>query len=223
MDEERLGGCTLRKNHFFEERTEELPEAHILRSEALRESTDQGERMKQEVLSLRGTAYAAMFGAITAVGAYIIIPFPLVPITMQTFFVSLAPALLGGALGALSQVIYILIGVIGFPVFAGGKAGFGVLMGPTGGYLVGFIVGAYIIGTLIEMKKKPSFIWMVSAMVIGHIALYTLGIAQLMFVTKLSLGKAFAVGVIPTLPGGIVKIVAAAFIAVKLKDKVRFP
>lgn len=179
--------------------------------------------MKQKVLSLRGMAYAAMFGAITAVGAYIIIPFPLVPITMQTFFVSLAPALLGGALGALSQVIYILIGIIGFPVFAGGKAGLGVLMGPTGGYLAGFIVGAYIIGTLIEMKKKPRFIWMVSAMVIGHIALYALGIAQLMFAAKLSLGKAFAVGVIPTLPGGMVKIVAAAFIAVKLKDHVRLP
>jgi biotin transport system substrate-specific component len=100
--------------------------------------------MKQEVLSLRGMTYAAMFGAITAVGAYMIIPLPLVPLTMQTFFVSLAPALLGGALGALSQVIYVLIGVIGFPVFAGGKAGLGVLMGPTGGYLVGFIVGAYI-------------------------------------------------------------------------------
>jgi biotin transport system substrate-specific component len=186
-------------------------------------STDQRKKMKQEVLSLRGTAYAAMFGAITAVGAYIIIPFPLVPITMQTFFVCLAPALIGGALGALSQVIYILIGVIGFPVFAGGKAGLGVLMGPTGGYLAGFIVGAYIIGTLIQMKKKPDFIWMVSAMAIGHIALYTLGIAQLMFVAKLSLGKAFAVGVIPTLPGGIIKIIAAAFIAVKLKDYVRLP
>jgi biotin transport system substrate-specific component len=64
---------------------------------------------------------------------------------------------------------------------------------------------------------------MVAAMVIGHIALYALGVAQLMFVAELSLGKAFAAGVIPTLPGGMVKIIAAAFMAVKLKDKVRFP
>jgi biotin transport system substrate-specific component len=179
--------------------------------------------MKQEVLSLRGMVYASMFGAVTAVGAYIVIPLPLFPITMQTFFVSLAPALLGGALGAISQVIYVLIGLIGLPVFAGGKAGFGVLIGPTGGYLAGFIVGAYIIGKLIEMKRQPGFVWMVSAMVVGHVALYALGVAQLMFVAKLSLGKAVAVGVIPTLPGGIVKILAAAFVALKLRDKIRMP
>ncbi|MHB9097988.1 MAG: biotin transporter BioY [Syntrophales bacterium] len=181
------------------------------------------EKMKREVLSLRGMAYSAMFGAITAVGAYIVIPLPLVPITLQTFFVSLAPALLGGALGAMSQIIYVLIGVIGLPVFAGGKAGFGVLIGPTGGYLTGFIVGAYIIGKLIELKKKPGFLWMTSAMIIGHIALYTLGVAQLMLVAKLSLGKAVAVGVIPTLPGGIIKILAAAFIAGRLREKIKLP
>jgi len=177
--------------------------------------------MKREILSLRGMAYAAMFGAVTAVGAYMIIPLPLVPLTMQTFFVSLAPALLGGALGALSQVIYVLIGVIGFPVFAGGKAGLGVLMGPTGGYLIGFIAGAYIMGKLIEIRGKPGFVWMALAMVVGHIALYALGVAQLMLVAKLSLGKAFAVGVVPTLPGGILKILAAALVAVKLRDKIR--
>ena len=142
--------------------------------------------MNQEILSLRGMAYSAMFGAITAIGAYIVIPLPLVPITLQTFFVSLAAALLGGALGALSQVVYVLIGVLGLPVFAGGKGGFGVLMGPTGGYLAGFIVGAYIIGKLIEMKKNPGFVWMVSAMLIGHVALYTLGVGQLMFVRRVS-------------------------------------
>ncbi len=77
--------------------------------------------MKQEILSLRGMVYAALFGAVTAVGAYIAIPLPLVPITMQTFFVSLAPAVLGGALGAMSQVVYVLLGLIGLPVFAGGR------------------------------------------------------------------------------------------------------
>jgi biotin transport system substrate-specific component len=179
--------------------------------------------MKQEILSLRGMVYAALFGAITAVGAYIVIPLPLVPITLQTFFVSLAPAVLGGALGALSQVVYVLLGLIGLPVFAGGKAGFGVLIGPTGGYLAGFIIGAYIIGKLIELKQQPGFLWMVSAMLIGHVALYALGVAQLMVVAKLSLGKAVAVGVIPTLPGGILKILAAAFVALKLREKLRLP
>jgi len=160
-------------------------------------------------------------GAITAVGAYIVIPLPLVPITLQTFFVSLAAALLGGKLGALSQVVYVLIGVLGFPVFAGGKAGLGVLLGPTGGFLAGFILSASIIGTLIDLRDHPGIIWMVFAMLLGHVALYGLGVAQLMVVAKLSFGKAVAVGVIPTLPGGIVKILAAALVAVKLRDSVR--
>ena len=179
--------------------------------------------MKEGYLSLQGMAYAALFGAITAVGAYIVIPLPLVPLTMQTFFVSLAAALLGGSLGALSQVIYVLIGIMGLPVFAGGKAGFGVLLGPTGGFLAGFIVGAYIMGRLIELKERPGFVWTVFAMLVGHVALYGLGVAQLMVVAKLSLAKALTVGVIPTLPGGIVKILAAAYVAGKLRGRVRLP
>ena len=73
------------------------------------------------------------------------------------------------------------------------------------------------------MKQRPGFVWMVSAMIIGHAALYALGVAQLMFVAKLSIGKALAIGVLPTLPGGIIKILAAAFIAGKLRDKIRMP
>ena len=91
--------------------------------------------MENKPLSLRGMIYASLFGAVTAAGAFLIIPFPLVPITLQTLFLNLAAALLGGRLGALSQVVYILLGIIGLPVFAGGKGGIGVLFGPTGGYL----------------------------------------------------------------------------------------
>jgi len=110
--------------------------------------------MGQQTASLRGMVYASMFGAMTAVGAWLIIPFPLVPITLQTLFLNLAAALLGGYLGALSQIIYISLGIIGLPVFAGGKAGFGVLMGPTGGYLAGFIAGAYLMGNWLK-KGAP--------------------------------------------------------------------
>ena len=81
--------------------------------------------MKNKPLTLRGMIYASLFGAVTAAGAYLIIPFPLVPITLQTLFLNLAAALLGGRLGALSQVVYILLGIIGLPVFAGGKGGLG--------------------------------------------------------------------------------------------------
>jgi len=177
--------------------------------------------MGQQTASLRGMVYASMFGAMTAVGAWLIIPFPLVPITLQTLFLNLAAALLGGYLGALSQVIYISLGIIGLPAFAGGKAGFGVLMGPTGGYLAGFIAGAYLMGKLIEKKERPGFLWVASSMLAGLCVIYVFGVAQLMMVAQLSLQKAVAVGVLPPLPGDIIKVAAAALITLKVRDKIK--
>jgi biotin transport system substrate-specific component len=177
--------------------------------------------MPEKKRSLRGMVYASMFGALTAVGAYIMIPLPPVPITMQTLFVNLAGALLGGTLGALSQVVYILLGIIGLPVFAGGKAGAGVLLGPTGGYLIGFVAGAYVIGKLTGIRKKPGFIWLVCSMAIGIALVYLLGIIQLMIVAKLDFNKAIAVGLLPPLPGDILKIIIAALITLKIRDHLR--
>jgi len=176
--------------------------------------------MAAEKRSLRGMAYASMFGALTAVGAYIMIPLPPVPITMQTLFVSLAGALLGGYLGALSQVVYILLGVIGLPVFAGGKAGFGVLIGPTGGYLIGFVIGAFIIGKLTSLRREPGLLWLMGAMAAGISIVYTLGIIQLMIVAKLSFVKAISVGLLPPLPGDIIKIVIASLICRKIRGRI---
>lgn len=162
-----------------------------------------------------------MFGALTAVGAYILIPVPPVPITLQTLFVNLAGALLGGSLGALSQVVYILLGVIGLPVFAGGKAGAGVLFGPTGGYLIGFVAGAYVIGRLTALRRKPGFVWLFCAMSAGIAIVYVTGIVQLMIVAKLDYDKAIAVGLVPPLPGDILKIILAALITLKIRDHIR--
>lgn len=172
--------------------------------------------------SLRGMAYAAMFGALTAVGAYIHIPLPPVPITLQTLFVALSGALLGGSLGALSQIVYILLGVIGLPVFAGGKSGIGVLFGPTGGYLIGFVAGAYVIGKLTSLRPKPGLPWIMGSMAAGIAVVYLLGILQLMVVAELSLPKAIAVGLLPPMIiGDIVKIIAAALISRKVRDRFR--
>ena len=177
--------------------------------------------MKNEKLSIRGMVYESIFGAATEAGAYILIPLPLVPITLQTLFLNLAGALLGGRLGALSQVVYVLLGIIGLPVFAGGKAGMGVLLGPTGGYLIGFIVAAYVVGKLIEIKKKPGFIWTVSSMVAGMICIYVFGVIQLSFIAKLSIDKSISVGVLPFLIRDALKIIAAAIITLKIRDKIR--
>ena len=175
--------------------------------------------MSTEQTSLRGMVYASLFGALTAVGAYIIIPLPPVPITLQTLFLGLAGTLLGGRLGALSQVIYLLLGIIGLPVFAGGKAGLGVLFGPTGGYLIGFVAAAFVIGKLTALKARPGFAWLCLSLVAGTAVLYALGVLQLSLVARLAPVKALAVGVLPFLPGDGIKIVLTAWIALKLRDR----
>lgn len=177
--------------------------------------------MKSAKISLRGMVYASMFAALTAVGAYIAIPLQPVPITLQTLFTNLAGALLGGYLGALSQLVYVVLGVMGLPVFAGGKAGLGVLLGPTGGYLVGFIAGTYFMGRMIERREQAGFGWILLALGVGHVVIYGLGALQLSVVAHLSAAKALAVGVLPFLPGDILKILVAAFLTPKLRDRIK--
>jgi len=175
--------------------------------------------MNQKRLSLRGMVYASVFGAVTAAGAYIIIPVPPVPITLQSFFLYLSAALLGGRLAALSQVIYLMIGIIGLPVFAGGKGGLGVLLGPTGGYLIGFVAGAYVVGRLAQLRREPGAVWLGLAMVCGTAVLYLLGMVQLILVAKFSIHQAIGVGVLPFLIGDGLKIGVAIALTLKLKGR----
>jgi biotin transport system substrate-specific component len=171
--------------------------------------------------SIKGLVYASLFGALTAAGAFIHIPLPPVPITAQTFFLNVAAVLLGGPLGAVSQFIYVLLGVVGMPVFAGGKAGLGVLFGPTGGYLLGFIIAAFVIGKVNQMKKSAGIFWHIFSMLIGMLIIYFLGSFQLSLVAKMSLHKALVVGVLPFIPGDIIKILLAAIVSSQLKGRIK--
>jgi biotin transport system substrate-specific component len=175
--------------------------------------------MNPEQTSLRAMVYASLFGALTATGAYIIIPLPPVPITLQTLFMGLAGTLLGGRLGALSQGVYLLLGIIGLPVFAGGKAGIGVLFGPTGGYLFGFIAAAFVIGKLTALRPRPGVVWLSLSLDAGTAVLYALGVLQLSLVARLTPLKALAVGILPFLLGDVIKIALTAWIALKLRDR----
>lgn len=176
--------------------------------------------MHNETVSLRGMVYASLFGALTAAGAWMIIPLPPVPITLQTLFMGMAAILLGGRLGALSQGIYILLGILGLPVFAGGKAGIGVLLGPTGGYLIGFIVAAFVIGWMAGKKKQAGFVWLVFSLLVGTAVVYLLGVLQLALVARLTLVKALALGVLPFLIGDVFKILLTALLAIKLRQRI---
>ncbi len=169
---------------------------------------------------LRRMVYASMFGALTAVGAFITIPLQPVPFTLQTFFTGMAGGLLGAYTGALSQLIYIILGCLGMPVFAGGKAGIGVLFGPTGGYLLGFVAGAYVIGRIAELRPRGGIIWLALAILIGDLVIYGLGTAQLSLVAHISPSKAIVLGVVPFVAGEVVKLAAAAWLTNELRQKI---
>jgi len=158
-----------------------------------------------------------LFSALTAIGALISIPLPFVPITLQTLFTYMAGALLGGYLGALSQLIYVLIGVVGLPIFAGWKAGIFALVGPTGGYLVGFIPGAFVIGKLAEMRENPSFRWLLICMTAGTAIIYASGVLQLMNWMRIGVNEALVIGVLPFIVGDALKMLAAAYMTIRIR------
>ena len=172
-------------------------------------------------LSTRQMILISLFAALTAVGAFISIPIYPVPLTLQTLFTLLAAMTLGSVMGASSQIIYVLLGVIGLPVFAGFKAGIGILFGPTGGFLFGFIISAYVIGKIIEVKKEKNIFYYFLAGIIGTVILYIIGITQLSLITGIGIKKAIVVGMLPFLPGDILKVIAASFIASKLRTVIR--
>lgn len=166
---------------------------------------------------LRSMVYASLFGSLTAIGALIIVPLQPVPFTLQTFFTALSGVLLGGRTGALSQVVYVILGCMGLPVFAGGKAGLGVLFGPTGGYLIGFILGAYIIGKIVEFWARAGIIWIALAILAGDLFIYSIGTLWLSIITHFSLIKAFFVGVVPFVLPELLKLLTAAVLASRIK------
>ncbi|MHC1609263.1 MAG: biotin transporter BioY [Candidatus Methanofastidiosia archaeon] len=171
-------------------------------------------------------AFVALFATLTAIGAFIHIPLPLVPITLQTFFVLLSGLVLGKRLGALSQLCYVGMGAVGLPVFAGGTSGLGIIAGPTGGYIVGFVFAAYIAGAIMEGGKtiiskftnKHNVVLIdIAALMAGIVTIYAIGILQLMNFTGMGLYAALKVGVIPFIAGDVIKAGLAFSVARKIR------
>lgn len=151
---------------------------------------------------------------IIALCAQLAIGWP-IPVTGQTFAVLMIGALLGARRASLSVLTYLMEGAAGLPVFAQGRGGFMVLLGPTGGYLVGFVFAVYIVGLLAEMGWDRRIGTAVLAMVFGNIAIYTFGLLWLcclVYMGKLpiSVGEILTVGLYPFIPGDLLKIALAA-------------
>ena len=150
------------------------------------------------------------------VSAYIVIPVGPVPITLQSGVVLLSGALLGRRYGAICQAVYVSMGLIGLPVFAGGRAGPGLVFSPSFGYLIGFIAAAYLTGALLDRKDSPSRVQALVAMTSGALAIILFGVAYLYFYLNVVLGTSpslmgtLAIGVLPFLVGDASKVLAAA-------------
>lgn len=177
--------------------------------------------------NLRELILVSLFAAITCILSIFLIPLPFtpVPITLQIFGVVLSGAILGARLGFYSQALYTLLGIIGLPVFAGGGSGLGSLLGPTGGYIFGFMAAAYVIGFLTQLAyqrftfgKVAKYFFQLGAMTIGILIVYIFGALQLMVVTGMNLTQSIATGALPFLVPDLIKVSAAAFVAVALKE-----
>lgn len=152
------------------------------------------------------------FSGVTALCAQVAFWIGPVPISGQTFAVLLAGALLGSKRGALSQLTYLGIGALGAPVLAGWTGGIGHLIGPTGGYLLGFVAAAFVVGFLAERGWDRRFWTMASAMLIGNIVIYAFGLPWLAFwLARFAPGgSVLSAGLYPFIPGDLIKLFLAA-------------
>ncbi len=177
--------------------------------------------MQRYVGKHRSMMCAALLAALTAALSFVVIPLPFspVPVTGQTFGVMLAGALLGAKWGAASQLVYLALGALGLPVFAGGNAGFGSLVGPAGGYLWGFVAGAFVTGIIVRGGIHRTTLRTVLGLAVGSVGVvYLLGAAQLVLVTGVTLGQALLVGVLPFLPGDVFKLVVTVLLVHALES-----
>ena len=160
--------------------------------------------------------YASLLAALMAAGAVISIPIGPVPIVLQNMFVFLAGLLLGSRWGLAGVAVYLLTGACGLPVFAGGLGGIGRIVGPTGGYLMGYLPAVFVAGYISE-KTGKRFGGDILAMICATVVLYACGVTWLKILTGMTWSKTLLAGMLPFLIGDALKIVAAALIAKALR------
>ncbi len=170
---------------------------------------------------------ASLFAALTAVGAFIKIPLPYVPITLQTFFVILSGSILGAKFGALSQLIYLAVGLLGAPIFSHG-GGPGYVFQPTFGYLLGYPLAAFTVGYLLwgwnlpGTTKSPTFLKVCLVSAIAVLVIFIPGVTVLYLNLKyvvakpIVFSKAVWVGFAVFIPGDIIKVMVSSLLTFRL-------
>jgi biotin transport system substrate-specific component len=171
----------------------------------IRMSERLGVRARHVALILAGTVLIALGARIS-----FMLPDNPVPVTGQTFGVLVAGGALGLRRGIAAAALYVALGIIGLPFFAEGRAGFDVVLGATGGYLLGFVIAAAIVGRLAELGWDRNAAGSVGAMLIGNAAIYAVGVPWLAYVTGRDLGWAVQTGLLPFVLGDALKLGLAA-------------
>ena len=166
-----------------------------------------GNEQRSHLISL-----TAAFVALIAVGGWVSLPIPPVPVTLQTFFVLLAAVVMGRS-AVLPVFVYLLLGTLNMPVFHNGLAGIGVLMGPTGGYLIGFIPAVLVAGLAYEQKNR---IINAGGIVAATLIIYLFGIAWMSYSTGMALAQAVLLGLVPFIVGDLLKGSAAFIIGERI-------
>ncbi|UYV13497.1 MAG: biotin transporter BioY [Phycisphaera sp.] len=156
------------------------------------------------------------FALLTAAGAHVSIPMEPygLPMTLQTLFVVLAALCLGPRAGALSMLLYIVAGVVGVPLFAEGEVGLGVILGQSGGYIAGFLACQPIVGVIVRRADGLPRGWLaiVAGVLAAHAVVFAFGVPWLAMVREISIGEAIRWGMVPFLPGMVIKSVIAVLI-----------
>ena len=174
-------------------------------------------------MSARKLVYTALFAALTAAGAFLRIPLGVSSITLQFLFTAMAGVLLGTGGGALSQAVYVALGLLGLPIFTAG-GGFGYVLQPTFGFLLGLIPAAAVIGAMTRRSTSPVRIAL--ACVVGLAVLYAIGVPYMALILNGYMGKGMSVsgllwaGMLPFLPGDAIKIVITAVLCPLLRRRI---
>lgn len=172
-------------------------------------------------LSTKNMTLVAMFTGLTAVGAFISIPVGPVPISLQSLFVILSGLIIGPKLGALSQIVYIFLGLIGLPIFAGFSGGPQSVMTPSFGFIIGFVFAAYIVGVIAHSGHGISSkrIWIGS--LVGTVVVYLFGLPYMYYMLNIVMGQGLSfaaitqMGCLLFLPGDFAKFIIASLVAIK--------
>lgn len=173
-------------------------------------------------ISTQDMVLCGVFTTLIAVGAFIKVPVPVVPFTLQFLFTMLAGLLLGGRKGALSVGVYIVLGLVGLPVFAEG-GGFWYLLKPSFGYLLGFMLAAYVTGRMVERKGRLSTGWVMAVNFLGLFIVYAAGmiyyyvICNYVIDTPIALGPLFLYCFVLAVPGDICLCILAAILTVRVR------